>query len=94
MKKRAIIIEILIWIFALSAITGGALFVYYQTSIKPNLYTINFKDIDGITKGSPVRLMGINVGYVRKLTSADKAIAVQILITKKGMDIPKGILIL
>ena len=90
MKKRAIIIEILIWIFALVVLIGGAVLVYYQTQIKPNLYTIQFKDIDGITKGSPVRFLGINVGYVRKLTSADKAIMVQILITKKDMVIPKG----
>ena len=64
--------------------------MYYHTSVKPNLYTIQFKDIDGITKGSPVRFMGINVGYVRRLTSVEKSIAVQVLITKKGMKIPKG----
>lgn len=90
MKKRAIIIEILIWILVLTFIIGGVAFVYHKTRVKPNLYSIQFKDIDGITKGSPVRFMGINVGYVRKLTSVDKSIAVQIFITKKDMKIPKG----
>ena len=58
--------------------------------MQPNLHIIQFKDIDGITKGSPVRFMGINVGYVRNLKSEDKFVNVQILITKKNMEIPNG----
>ena len=79
MKKRTIVIEILIWISILIVVFSVGLFIHYKTSIKPNTYSIHFKDIDGITKGSPVRFMGINVGYVRKLTSVDKSIIVQIL---------------
>ena len=54
------------------------------------MYLQEGKDIDGITKGSPVRFMGINVGYVRNLKSEDKFVNVQILITKKNMEIPNG----
>lgn len=88
--KKPIIIEIIIWTIILTIIFSIAIFSYSKTFIEPNVYVIEFKDIDGITKGSPVRFMGINVGYVRKLKSKDKHINVQILITKKDMKIPNG----
>ena len=72
--KRQVVIEflILIMVFALLVLFGVV--AYYKFFIQPNSYTIHFKDIDGITKGSPVRLMGINIGYVRTLKSKDKHI--------------------
>ena len=88
--KKNIVIEILIWIFALFVIFGVGFYFYYKTYVKPNIYTIQFKDIDGITNGSPVRLMGINIGYVRNLESKDKHINVQIFVTKKNVKIPNG----
>ena len=88
--KKPIVIEILIWIALILTIIGVSLCAYIKFFVEPNVYVIQFKDIDGITKGSPVRFMGINVGYVRKLKSKDKHINVQILITKKEMKIPNG----
>ena len=88
--KKAIVIEILILIAIFSFVTGVGVFLYDTFCIKPNLYTIVFKDIDGITKGSPVRLMGINIGYVRKLKAVKQAIEVEILVTKKDVKIPQG----
>ncbi len=74
----------------LTIIFSVAIFSYSKVFIEPNVYVIEFKDIDGITKGSPVRFMGINVGYVRSLKSKDKHINVQILVTKENMKIPNG----
>lgn len=88
--KKPIIIEIIIWTTVLFVVFTLAIFSYSKTFIEPNIYNIEFKDIDGITKGSPVRFMGINVGYVRSLKSKDKHINVQILITKENMKIPNG----
>lgn len=90
--KKPIVIEILIWISILLIVTGVGVYAYIKTFVEPNVYVVQFKDIDGITKGSPVRFMGINVGYVRKLKSKNKHIDVQILITKKDMQIPNGTL--
>ena len=88
--KKPIVIEILIWILILLLISGGLFFAYYKFLVQPNVYYIKFKDIDGITKGSPVRFMGINVGYVRKLLPEEKQVNVQIILTKKNMEIPNG----
>ena len=90
MKKRAILAEIIIWTILLSVIFCGIIFTYSKIFVEPNVYNIDFKDIDGITKGSPVRFMGLNIGYVRKLKSKNKHIQVQIIVTQKNMKIPNG----
>lgn len=88
--KKPIIVEIVIWTIILCAVCLLAIFSYSKMFVEPNIYNIEFKDIDGITKGSPVRFMGINVGYVRSLKTKDKHINVQIIITKENMKIPNG----
>lgn len=88
--KKPILIEIALWTVILCTIFSLAIFSYSKVFVEPNIYNIEFKDIDGITKGSPVRFMGINVGYVRSLKSKDKHINVQILVTKENMKIPNG----
>jgi len=88
--KKPIIIELIIWIFILTLVFTGLIFGYSKLFVEPNVYTIHFKDVDGITKGSPVKFMGINIGHVRKLTAKDKRIDVQIIVTKKGVMIPNG----
>lgn len=88
--KKPILIEILIWAVILTIVFCGVIFGYSKVFVEPNIYNIQFKDIDGITNGSPVRFMGINVGYVRKLQSKDKHVNVQIIVTKKDMKIPNG----
>ena len=88
--KKPVIVEILIWCIVLTVIFSIGIFAYSKIFIEPNVYNIDFKDIDGITKGSPVRFMGINVGYVRKLQPKEKHIVVQIVVTEKNMKIPNG----
>lgn len=90
MDKKPLLIEIGIWTIILAVIFSALIFAYSKFFVEPNVYTIEFKDIDGITKGSPVRFMGLNVGYVRNLKSKDKHVNVQIIITKKDMKIPNG----
>lgn len=88
--KKQIIIEILIWFIILTILFCLGIFAYSKFFVEPNVYTIEFKDINGITKGSPVRFMGINIGYVRKMEIEDKSVYVQIIVTKKDMKIPNG----
>ena len=88
--KKPILIEIFIWIVILTLVFSGIIFGYSKLFVEPNVYNIQFKDIDGISKGSPVRFMGINVGYVRKLKAKGKFVDVQIILTEKNMKIPNG----
>jgi len=90
MKRKYIwLIEILVWLLIIS---GGLLFFIYKTTIKDNIqntYYLFFDDVDGLVKGSPVRLMGINIGYVRDIKIFDNKVFVSLLVTKDNVTIPK-----
>ena len=88
--NKPILIEIIIWCLILTVIFCAGIFGYSKIFVEPNIYDIEFKDIDGITKGSPVRFMGINIGYVKKLIPEEKHIHVKIVVTKKDIKIPNG----
>ena len=83
------LIEIVIWLLIIS---GGLLLFIYKTTIKEsaaNTYYIFFDDVDGLVRGSPVRLMGINIGYVRDIKIFDNKVFVSMLVTKDDVTIPK-----
>ncbi len=90
MKRKYIwLIEILVWLLIIS---GGLLFFIYKTTIKDNIqntYYLFFDDVDGLVKGSPVRLMGINIGYVRDIKIFDNKVFVSLLVTEDNVTIPK-----
>lgn len=51
-------------------------------------YTVVFKDVDGLSVGSPVRLMGIQVGNVIRLELLESEIYVTFRITEKNTIVP------
>ncbi len=91
MKKRQIwIIEIIIWLLII--LCSLSCFIY-KTAIldnSQNTYYIFFDDVDGLVKGSPVRLMGINIGYIKDIKIFDNKVFVSILVTKDNVKIPKS----
>ena len=90
MKRKYIwLIEIIVWLLIIS---GGLFLFIYKTAVKDNVqnsYYIFFDDVDGLVKGSPVRLMGINIGYVKDVKIFENKVFVSLLVTKKGVEIPK-----
>lgn len=90
MKRKYIwLIEIIAWLLIISV---SLFFFIYNTSIKENKnnsYYTFFDDVEGLVQGSPVRLMGINIGYVRDVKIFDNKVFVSFLVTKDGVSIPK-----
>ena len=91
MKKKKYIwfFEILVWLLIISI---GLFTFIYNTSVKNNVKNslyIFFDDVDGLVKGSPVRLMGINIGYVRDVKIFDNKVFISFLVTKENIQIPK-----
>ncbi len=88
-KKHIWLFEIIIWLLIISV----SYFVFvYKTQIKTgdkNIYYVFFDDVEGLVKGSPVRLMGINIGYVRVVKIFDNKVFVSFIVTKKNTEIPK-----
>lgn len=73
-------------------ISIGLFTFIYNTSVKNNVknsFYIFFDDVDGLVKGSPVRLMGINIGYVRDVKIFDNKVFISFLVTKENIQIPK-----
>ncbi len=47
-------------------------------------------DVDGIIVGSPVKFMGVQVGYVDKVKIVSSEVYLKIVITDKDVVLPKG----
>ncbi|MBQ9245905.1 MCE family protein [bacterium] len=89
-RKQILLVEIIIWLLIIFC---GSLFFIYRTTIKDssqNTYYIFFDDVEGLVKGSPVRLMGINIGHIKDIKIFDNKVFVSILVTKEGVIIPKS----
>ncbi len=91
MKRQYIwTIEIIAWLIIIFCAVSGFI---YKTAIKDNsqnTYYIFFNDVDGLVKGSPVKLMGVNIGYVKDIKIFDNKVFVSILVTKDNTKIPKS----
>lgn len=88
-KKLAQFIELFIWFLLLVCIVGIGV-VTKNNYNQYKTYQIFLQDVDGIIKGSPVRMMGIHIGYVRKVKIINDMVFVDFIINQKGIDIPKG----
>lgn len=89
MKLRYIrLIEICTWLLIIFC--GVSAFIY-KTAIKDNYqntYYMFFNDAGGLVKGSPVKLMGIRIGYVKDIKIFDNKVFISILVSKSGVKIP------
>lgn len=70
----------------------GIFSIIYNTAIKDNTknsYYIFLNDAGGLVQGSPVRLMGITIGYIKDVKIFDNKVFISFLITEKGAQLPK-----
>ena len=90
MKRKYIwLTEIIFW-FILASV--GLFFFIYNTTIKDNVknsYYLFFEDAGGLVQGSPVRLMGLNIGYVKDVKIFDNKVFVSFLVTRDNTKLPK-----
>lgn len=92
MKKHLIwISEVLIWIFIIIVLIMG-LFLYKHLKLKEkHSYHVFFADTNGIRNGSPVKIMGNEIGYVSNVKVINSSeIFISFVITKPEISIPTG----
>lgn len=90
MEKRLIwLIEIIIWLFLIAGVAIFSVYVKSTHDIANNSYYLFFNDVDGLVKGSQVRVMGLDVGYIQDIRVFDNKVFVSFLVTKKNFPIPK-----
>lgn len=64
--------------------------VKYNYKKNINTYQIFIPDVDGLINGSPVRLMGINIGYVSQINIVGEDVYVKFIVTEPNVKIPYG----
>ena len=88
------VVEFLIWlIVVLSFIFLSSVGVIFKEKNAKNDYRVFLPDVDGLIVGSPVRMMGIDVGHVIKIKPLKDEVYVKFLITKPQVYIPQGTLV-
>ncbi len=91
MKRQIFwIAELFIWLLILFLVSGGIMLAKYNYKRQFNTYQIFLPDVDGLISGSPVRFMGINVGYVSQIDIVGEDVYVKFRLTEKGVQIPQG----
>lgn len=82
--------ETLIWIIIISLVIFGIRYHNYQEKKGLKTYQIFLQDVDGLIVGSPVRMMGVAIGYIEQIKIIGDTVYVKFVLDDKNMSIPKG----
>ena len=84
--------ELLIWLLVLLSITFFIVTHKAYEEKNNNDYSIFMQDVDGLIVGSPVRMMGIQVGHITKIKPTNNELFVKFVLHDKDLKIPQGTL--
>jgi len=83
--------EALIWLIVISIfVFSSSLGIIFKEKNAENDYRVFISDADGLIVGSPVRMMGIEVGHVVRIKPIKDEVYVKFLITNPDVYIPQG----
>lgn len=82
--------ELLFWLVVILIVTAFSTFHYINKVKSDNNYNIYLPDVDGLIVGSPVRMMGIEVGHITKIKPTNEEVYVKFIIPDKSIEIPQG----
>lgn len=82
--------EAIIWIIVISLVIFGVRYHNYKAKKELKTYQIFLQDVDGLIVGSPVRMMGVAIGYIEKVKIVSDTVYVKFVLNDKNASIPKG----
>lgn len=85
-------IEFLIWFVILCICIWGFRFHQYQKFKELPSYQIFMPDVDGMIVGSPVKYMGVQIGYIKNIKLMTNNAYVRFVITEKDIKLPQGVI--
>ena len=83
-------LEFAIWFLILCVCISGVRIHNYRKEKALITYQIFMPDVDGLVVGSPVKFMGVQVGFIEKIKIVREEVYVKIVITDKSVTLPKG----
>lgn len=83
-------IEFAVWFLILFFVIAGIRIYNYKSAKKLVTYQIFISDADGLIVGSPVRFLGVPVGYISKIKIVSNDVYMKFVITAKDFELPKG----
>lgn len=83
--------ELLFWLVVILVVVAFSTVTYMvKEKNSDNDYRIFLPDVDGLIVGSPVRMMGIEVGHVVKIKPIKDEVYVKFVLTNPDVYIPQG----
>ena len=84
-------LEFLLWLLViLFFVALSSMGLIFKEKNDKNDYQIFLQDVDGLIVGSPVRMMGIEVGHVTKIKPLKDEVYVKFILTNPEVFIPQG----
>lgn len=90
-KKILWLAELLIWGLILLSTIFVSLYIYNKNIREKHTYYVFFKDVDGLIKGSPVKIQGYQVGYVSNISIVNEEVFITFIITDKELQMPENL---
>lgn len=82
--------EILIWLIIIFLFVSFSSMSFISKEKNDNDHHIYLQDVDGLIVGSPVRMLGIEVGHVTKIKPVKDEVYVKFILTNPDVYIPQG----
>lgn len=86
------LIELLVWLFVIIACVGFFRYKNIKKYQEYKTYQVFMQDVDGLIVGSPVRMMGVPIGYISTVKIVQDHVYVKFVITENDFLIPKGVI--
>lgn len=85
-------LEVIIWLLVIFLVVGAVRFLSIKKQSELKTYQIFMQDIDGLIEGSPVRMMGVPIGYIKTINIVQDHVYVKFVVTNKSVILPKGVI--
>lgn len=82
--------EVLLWLIVIFLVVSISSMTYMSKEKNDNDYHIYLQDVDGLIVGSPVRMLGIEVGHITKIKPVKDEVYVKFILTNPDVFIPQG----